>query len=351
MSDNDNKIAGSTLYDLIRVLIQGYGLIVTLVVLLIGIISIWGLAYWTAEPGQKISVGFGLLEYIKKSVPSPEIPLPSLISMSFKVYEFNPRKVDLSSIATIGIPALPNKELQLVDLWVLAPITKTLLNANYTVHAEVYIHEEVIGHTETKPIIVGKAMELGDILIDKYQDTQGESWIVRQEWKELRLVLVTCNQDNKVVNQSGFIIQLNQSSQSWLSSSPFVKFGSIIYTINDNSPRIFDMRNETIQAQPGDKLTLHEIWYRSDIASDSFKIKLEAYLTGNGYDPSTSYTSKESLIRRGNNPLVDFMPMSWTIPQDKNQLILWLSRNDKVIVDGLSIFLKTDGNPGLPVSK
>jgi hypothetical protein len=68
-----------------------------------------------------------------------------------------------------------------------------------------------------------------------------------------------------------------------------------------------------------------------------------------GYDGEYLQTSSKSLLRRGIHPLSGFTPMDWKIPADRDLLVLWLRRDDGVIVSGAEIPLKSDGNQGLVV--
>ncbi len=205
-------------------------------------------------------------------------------------------------------------------------------------------------------------MPLGDVLTDQEYYVEEEPkptdpWRVKSDWlkEDLYLELIT-SRDTKEVRKDRTKIHLSQADTPWLISSPIVSIGPILYAINDGPSRVLDMRNvyETgIQAEPGDTLTIQEVWCHFDdhVGKEQFILKLVAYLTTDemGYDGEYLHTSSKSLLRRGIHPLSGFAPMDWEIPADRDLLVLWLRRDDGVIISGAEIPLKPDGNQGLVV--
>ena len=367
---------GGTVWDFIMMLIDwirhGGWPVLTVILLLIVILAgilVAGISLiiWSAEPGGEIVLSGDGFQYTKKSSRLPYIPSPSLISMTFEVAEYDPRLVDFRGISdeSFVIPAMIGHELRFSDLWVSVPITKKPLPAPYHLQAKIYFNEvrkgNLIGETKKLLLKAGQTLKWDNVTIisQRTKPQKGipsDSWDVKNDWRVVLLVLVVSDQDDKEVYRNVATFALNPSSISWLQDSPFVSFGPIIYTIDNGSPRIFDMRNghvNGIEAQPGNLLTLQEIWYHSEVESTAFKLLVEAYLTQSGYNPSQVRSSPEGTIKKGINSLfTNNTSLRWPITSPKDRLVLRLIRNEGgIIADDLSIPLKSDGNPGFDISK
>lgn len=79
MSD-DNKV-GRTFYDLLEPLAKVFQRhpFLFLVIAVVIFFGIWGVAHWTAKPGEYVSVWFGLIEYTKGESTPVATPTPTVI--------------------------------------------------------------------------------------------------------------------------------------------------------------------------------------------------------------------------------------------------------------------------------
>ena len=60
--------------DLLSEFAQKIGLWPFLALAVVVLTAVWGVAHWTAQPGKKVSVFWGLVEYSKTSVQQPTPP-------------------------------------------------------------------------------------------------------------------------------------------------------------------------------------------------------------------------------------------------------------------------------------
>jgi hypothetical protein len=251
--------------------------------------------------------------------------------------------IDLRTASSSGIPATPGQALRLLDIWFSVPENAPA----YGVQAEIYANNQLIGSTSLKPLVAGTA-QLGDVLIERYNHgTVRQAWSVQPDWKDLLVFLITYR-DGKVADRNLTMIHLDASGTAWLLDPPNLNFASIIYAVSDGPALILDLRDAEkagLSIRPGDKLTLMEIWYDSNADSD-LEVHAEAYMSSKGFDSSTFQATQSNVIQKGIHKL-DPTPLSWTIPDSKQFLVVTLVRSDNAVTDRLILPLKPEGNPGL----
>ncbi len=78
---------------------------------------------------------------------SQEIPSPTLVSMNFELYDFNPHIIDVRTFSENGvsIPVAINHALQFKDLWVSMPTLEKSSYEGYSLKAEVHLGKNLIG--------------------------------------------------------------------------------------------------------------------------------------------------------------------------------------------------------------
>lgn len=266
-------------------------------------------------------------------------PPVSLISIRYEIGEYNPRQVDLRTASTSGISVSAGQALRLFDLW----FSSTEDAALYKVQAEIYANGKLIGSTTPVPLMAGQT-KLDNIKIENYNNgSYLTSWSVQPDWKDLQVFLVTYL-DGKVVNRSLTIIHLAADGTAWYIGPPNLSYVSIVYSVNDGPEFVLDFRDtETIglNAGPGDILTLKEIWYDSNASCQDCSVLVEATLLAPGelFDKNTYQTTPPNIVQRGIHKL-NFAPLSWTIPSNKRFIDLTLYRNDRTILDDLTLSLK-----------
>lgn len=274
--------------------------------------------------------------------PSTLTISPSLISLRYEVDNFDPRIVDLRTASSSGIPVRSGQALQLLDVWVWVPQDAP----EYGVQAEVYVKDQFIGFTSSEPLLAGP-IQLGDVTVkDFHHGDYADAWRVQEDWTDLTIVLVTVH-GNKVMGSTRTTIHLDPSGMAWLLDPPDLSFASVVYTINDGPVLVLDLRDADeagFDIRPGDVLTLREIWYHSNMSSGD-TVQAQAYLTLAGFDLDTYKATRPNPIQEGFHAL-DFTPLSWSIPDDKDKLVLSLVRSNGVVMDRLVLPLR-QGSPGL----
>jgi hypothetical protein len=273
-------------------------------------------------------------------VPVDEIPPSlSLFSLSYRVDDFDPHLVDLRKASISGIPAYVGSSLQFFDLWISIPKDAP----ECTFWAEISDkpdNSNVIGvTTEYKPLRAGHA-KLGNVgIVDEFKhELVPYAWRVRPDWTDLYITLLTfC--DGNVVDYNVTTIHLDVNGTAWLLDPPNASFASIVYAVNEGPEQVLDLRDATergLGVGPGDEITFLEIWYHANAdGGNEFKMQAEAYLTSGGFDQDTFKVTPVNMIQKGIHRLSDSIVLSWVIPDDRDSLVLSLSRSDKVIMDRL----------------
>ena len=279
----------------------------------------------------------GTLINTPKEVSSP--PPVSLISISYELGENNPRRVDLQTASTSGIPVTSGQALRLLNLW----FSSTEDASPYKVQAEIYANGHLIGSTSPVPLIAGLT-KLDNVKIENYNHgSYPTSWNVQPEWKDLQVFLVTYLK-GEVANRSLTIIHLAADGTAWFIDPPNLSYVSVVYTVNDSPELVLDLRDsETagLKAGPGDTLTLQEIWYNANASCQDCSVQVEATLLAPQeiFDTYTYQATPSNVVQQGIHKL-NFAPLSWTIPSNKRFIDLTLYRNDRTILDDLILPLK-----------
>jgi len=264
---------------------------------------------------------------------------PSLLSFTYMAGNWNPQMVDLRTASSSGIPVSSGTSLQFFDLWIAVPENAP----EYTVKAEIYAGEELVGTTSPIPLIGETAhpgtAQISDVIVEKYNhDTVPEAWRVQPDWTDLDIVLIT-ERGGKAVASTGTTVRLAPSGQALSFHPPLLSFASIVYSINNGPPLVLDLRNaqETgLEATPGDTLTILEIWYSASADSDQ-TVAVEAFILS---DPAPHASTDRNVIQMGIHPLADVSRLTWTVSTDKDNLVLWLLRRGtgrSTVVDELEI--------------
>ncbi len=279
------------------------------------------------------------------STPAPKsIPPVSLISLRYSINNYDPRIVDLRTASISGIPSTAGEALRLFDLYVSSPANAQ----GCVVQAEIYVNNKIIGVTPSTPLRAG-ITKLGDVKVESYNDgTVPKAWKIQPDWENLFVFVITYR-SGEVIDRNLTIIHLSADGTAWLLDPPSINFASIVYGMNNGPDLVLDLRDASklgLSARPSDKLTLREIWYNSNATSNSGTVHVEAFLTSDGYNPSTLQITPSIAIRKGIHK-IEFAPMTWVIPEGKQTLDLTIYRDDGAVMDMLLLPLKPEGSPGL----
>lgn len=293
-----------------------------------------------------LAVGFIFGHYVWAT---PTIPSVSLVSMRYRFDNGDLRLIDLRTVSDDGIPVLPNKALQLLDLYVSVPAN---MPPGYTISAEVAANNQTIGKSSSLSAS-GVITRLGDITVTSFFNGDlNNAWTVQADWKDLQLVLATYRGDD-VVDRSYTRIHLDPNGTAWLVDSPNLNFAVVVYSVNDGPQYLLEFRDtqgpQSIVAKPGDKLTLHEVWYRSNANSKS-QAMVEADLLAPNESVGNQYFKKESISIEHGIHKVSSDPITWKIPEGKRYLSILLSLDDnpaKITMDYWKLPFRDDGSPGL----
>lgn len=267
-------------------------------------------------------------------------PFVSLVSLSFKVDDFDPRLIDLRNVSTAGIPVGPGNILQFFDLWVSIP--KSVPNCE--VWAEIYDRPQLIntiGVTlESIPLSAGYK-KLTNIRVDKFNDGSiQDAWRFQSDWTNLYVVIVTyCN--GEVANFTTTTVRLDINGTAWFLEPPNASFASIVFTVNGEPAQVLDLRDVTdtgLDVEPGDELTVLEVWYHVNAyGADDSTIRAEAHLSLDGFDPKTYKITGQDVVEEGIHKLNNTTTLTWIIPPERKLLFIALIRNDGQVMDKLEI--------------
>jgi hypothetical protein len=283
-------------------------------------------------------------------VPVPSPPRVALVGISYVVEDGGPYRVDLRTASTSGIPVEAGQALRLSDLWFLSPEDAP----DYGVQAEIYANERLLGSTSPKPLIAGLT-KLDSVQIESYYDGQyPTSWDVQPDWKDLQVFLITYR-NGQVVDRNLTTIHLAAGGTAWFIEPPNVRFASIVYSVNDGSQIVLDMRDASeagLGAGPGDKLTLQEIWYDSNATRPDHTVQAEMYIFAppGGFNSETDQATPPIAVLRDIHKL-NSEPLNWTVPDKKpgeeQFMDLTLYRDDGAVMDNLVLPLGLPGQHGL----
>lgn len=281
-----------------------------------------------------------------RSSPSQPVVLPdiSLASLRYKADGFDPRLADLRTIEADGIPVRANLAFQIDNLWVSVSGDTT----GYTIGAELYAGDEYIGATDMATVQPGM-MSLGEIIPKNYIHGLVKNAVNFQaSWDHL-IIALSIYRDGVQVHTARTTIKIDPNGTSWVWDAPHANFASVVYSINSGPELVFDPRArlDGIDAHPGDQITLHQVWYRSDSSSANASIQVEAYITAEGYDPETVQVSPSSQIRRDLHPMDNFRAMTWQVRSTDQFWVIYLDRSDWTVLDSYIIPLNASKSPGL----
>lgn len=275
------------------------------------------------------------------------LPDVSLISMSYMVNKFDPRRVDLRSAADDGIPVRPGEALQFFDLW----ISVSDEAPDYGIQAEVYTADSDIylGKTAFISHMSAGYFPLGNVNVENFPHGQfPTSWTLQDGWENLIVKLVAYQEPGQGIVLSSSRIHLDPNGAAWFVAPPNLNFVSLVYKINDGDPLVLDLRHATtsgLLAESGDTLTLLEIWYRSN-ADSSNTLRVEAFLSSGNFNSEDYQQTPDNVIRKGIHKLSEFEPLSWVTPEGNQHLVLWLVRN-AMVLDELKIPFELTATSGL----
>lgn len=298
--------------------------------------------------GGMIQIFIGLV-FIFSTSPPPVI----LLGTRFIVGNWDPRQIDFGTAATNGIPAAANQSLQFTNMEISVPWNAP----QFSIRAEVMAGNTLIGRSR-KPVTLlnGQTLSPLEIMTDYQHDELPDAWLVQPAWKTLTISLVV-EKNNRVITRTNYDVRLNSTGDAWFMKPPMAQFATISYSINNGVPLVFDLREleraNGINADPGDTLTIHEVWYHSsDNVKGDATIHAESHLSSGPFDKATEQVSVPVALRGGTHELIEANPFSWQVPEDKNNLVLWLVRNDDTVLDRLYIPLKSQTTAGLiPIEK
>lgn len=302
------------------------------IILGIGIVIFVGGLGWLISEGIKASS-----ESIDMVSSAPPV---SLVGITFRTGDWNPRVVDLRTASETGIPVWPNEALEFSDLWIYTPKGSNTSE----VLIEFYTNETFIGKIERFPVEVG-IKKLPTVFIEenfKYQEIQGNYWRVENSWKKIDIVLINYDKAGNKLTVSEFPIRLNPESTSWLIAPPDVSITSFAYTVNDGPETWVDIHAALVDGlslQVGDKFRITQILYRAELAAPDQSFGIEASLL----DVRDSYIGNPggTLAQAGTYALSGFdKPFEWVTREDARALSIRFSRIDGTVLDYMEIPLK-----------
>ncbi len=274
----------------------------------------------------------------------PVVSSVSLISVRYVADGFDPRLVDMRTAEADGIPIRANVAFQIDNLWV----SVSGETAGYTLGAELYAGDEYIGASNITTLRPGM-MSLGAIIPKNYiHSTVNNAVSFQASWDHLVIALVIYK-DGVAISTARTTIRIDPTGTSWVWDAPHAYLASVVYSINGGPELVFDPRArlDGIDAHPGDQITLHQVWYRSDTSSADASVQVEAYITAIGYDPTTVQVSSSSEIRFDINQVDNFAAMTWQVRPADAFWVIYLNRDDGPVLDSYIIPLNANKSPGL----
>lgn len=287
---------------------------------------------------------------ISTPTPQPESPGLAGIALSSLRYQANggdSRQVDLRHAAIDGIQVNAGESLVLNDLWVSAPDEAIGLKASFELRA----NGEVIGRTGEVIFQAGGAL-FEAIKPIKYVYAGVENGFkVQDDWVLLELVLFIRSGSTQLQSVVTPIV-LNKNGNAWYIIPPYAHLVSIVYSINDHPKLAMDLSTvleQGLTLSSEDKLTIHEIWYKSEQTVNDKSLQIEAYPSSGNFEAAQLRILSWTTFRMGIHDLLpDDNPFVWeNIPGENKWLIITLSRNDKTILDRYVIPFKTGGGAGM----
>jgi hypothetical protein len=289
-----------------------------------------------------VPIGIGLMLILASSPPAV-----TLLGMRYMVGNWDPRQLDLSAATTSGIPVYSNNSLQFMGLEI-----GVAQNApEFTVKAEVYNDDTLVGYSDPVPLLQGQKIDSLHIVGSFQYPGIPAAWEVQPAWRTLRLSLVV-EKNGRSLTTTDTTILLNPSGEAWYIEPPTAQMTTIVYSVNYGTPLVLDLRTlatgNGINVAPGDTLTIHNVWYRAvEWTQKHATLELEAHLNTGNYDWATALFSTPVTFQTGIHPLLSSGPLEWVVPDGREQLTIWLARNDRTVLDKLDIPLVSQATAGL----
>jgi len=280
----------------------------------------------TAEPTQQTTADTG------------EAILPagvSVISISFEAGGWNRKFIDMHNILSSSFPVSDWESLKFFDIWVSAPEDIS----GYQIQAKFHADDDEIGFTEKHKILQG-ITNLNDVQVIKYpHDKIDNSWEVQPNWDSIVVELLIYRED-EYLDSVYTTLKRNPNGHAWYRTPPYVTIASLSYSVGAQPSIEIDFREleKGITLSAGDVLELTEIWYRSTEENIMTSIKIEAYISSNGYDQPSAKFSDPNAIQKGVNKFNIDQNLKWSVPKDKTKLVLNLVRlSDNALLDQIVI--------------
>lgn len=278
----------------------------------------------------------------------------SLAGVTYISGDWNPRQINLRTAASDGIYMDPQASFRLADLEVLAPEQTSTIP--YQLQAIVYANgEKEIGETKIVDLVPG-LINLGDVNPTNFQHAtiQG-GWLPQKDWEKLTIALNILEKGQAKIAQSiRTDILLTDQGRAWFQTPPYASLSTLVYQINNGQKMVLDLRSATdkgIPLEAGDKLRIWEIWVHALADDNTRLLTAESYVSSGIYDKSTALQTPPQLFKKGVYDLLEGTPLEWTIPKDKNSLVITLARNNdqklSVVLDRYIIPFSKDAPAGL----
>jgi hypothetical protein len=294
--------------------------------------------------GVQIAISIMLFMQIIFSSSPPPV---TLLGMRYMVGNWDPRQLDLSAAASSGIPVHSNNSLQFMGL----EIGVAQHAPEFTVKAEVYHDDTLVGYSDPVPMLRGQKIDPLHIVTAYQYPGIPTAWEVQPAWQALRLSLVV-EKNGRSPTTTDTTILLNPSGEAWYIEPPTAQMTTLVYSVNHGPPLVLDFRalgaRNGINVAPGDTLTIHNIWYRAvEWTQKHATLQLEAHLNIGNYDWETALFSTPVTFQTGIHPLLSSGPLEWVVPEGRENLTIWLARNDRTVLDKLDIPLVSQATAGL----
>ena len=262
----------------------------------------------------------------------------SLMSMKYMTGDWNPREINLLTVADDGISVAPGVSLRLFDIMILVPKEAD----QYYIGAEVYGGGDLIGTSGFQRVNTG-LVKLNDFkLRENYIDPDvpdKNAWETRNNWDKLDLYVYLYPNDQpgvKSVSTLHTVIRIRDGGGSWYLKPPYAHIVGLEYSINGEQTQSMDLVNILDVGLPvtaGDEIVITKVWYKANSEAYGQKIQLEAYLTAQGYNSDRLKTSPLFYQQSGVFDVPDISGFTWVLLPDEKRLIITLSSEDRTVLD------------------
>jgi hypothetical protein len=259
-----------------------------------------------------------------------------LVSASYMADDWDPRVIDLLTVAEHGIPVYPGSSLRFFNLWISVPKE----GDQYFVGTEVYGGGDLIGTSGFQQV------DRGLVKINEIQITENylhpvvkDAWTRRDNWDKLDIYIYLYPDDAPGVNSislSHTTIPFNNEGASWYIAPPYAHLVGIEYSRNGGQPERMDFTQILSSGLPvtqGDQISLTKVWYKSDTDAYGHTLEFEAYLTSSGYSSERLKIVWFPFEKNGVYEIPDLSDFSWVILESENFMVITLSRDDETVLD------------------